>query len=75
MKLQKINLKEFEQNALSFSSLKSVVGGAEFTRSASGGNHAEGETSMSKEVNDYIDDNGGTHFNCDKDVYDDNICG
>jgi len=73
MKLEKLNFQEFEQNALSFSSLKSIVGGAEFTRMAGGTGGVKVEGESSKYVNDMIDDNGGTHFGCG-DVYDDDIC-
>lgn len=61
MKLEKLKLKRFEQNVLSFSSLKSIAGGKE-------------TTTCGKKVCDLIDDIGNTHFDSDDDVYDDNVC-
>lgn len=63
MKLGKLNFNEFEQNAMSFSSLKSIVGGlaAEYT-------YKNGK------IYDFIDNIGGTSFECDPEKYDDNVC-
>jgi hypothetical protein len=53
MRLEKLKIDAFEKNSLSFSALKSLVGGSKYTGDGSGG------------ITDFIDDKGGTHFrNC-----------
>ena len=55
MKLEKLELAAFAKNSLSFSALKSLVGGASYTGDGSG------------KITDYIDNKGGTTFdNCQK---------
>jgi len=64
MKLQKLNFDEFKNSSLSFSSMKSISGGAELTQVGPNSGPPE----------DYINNHGMTSFDCDDEKYDD-TCG
>lgn len=59
IKLQKLTFDKFEQNALSFSKLKSLTGGANHT------------TVGQVKFKDFVDNDEMTKFDCDSTKYDD----